>query len=67
MAEPHEAKEVELRKVRPLAPSFHQHIARRRLMGSVCRVGQRVIVYEVARTDPSGVVCVTDNTILHFV
>jgi hypothetical protein len=61
-----EAREVRLRKVRPMAPPFHRHIARARLLGGTCRVGQRVIVYEVTATDPEGEVRVTDRTVLVF-
>jgi hypothetical protein len=65
-AEPPEALEVVLRKLSPMAPPFHRHIARGRLVGGTCRVGDRVVVYEVARTAPAGEVRVTDKTVLRF-
>ena len=64
--DPPDAREVRLRKVRPLAPPFHRHIARSKLVGRTCRTGDRVVVYEVAATDPPGEVRVTETTVLHF-
>jgi hypothetical protein len=66
MAEPPEAREVTLKKLRPLAPPFHRHIARAKMLGRPCRVGDRIVVYEVVRTVPEGMVQVTDSTALHF-
>ncbi|HPD17428.1 MAG TPA: hypothetical protein PLE19_21020 [Planctomycetota bacterium] len=66
MSEPPEAQEVVLRKLRPLAPPFHRHIARSKLLGQTCRVGDRVVVYEVVATVPGGDVRVTPETILRF-
>ena len=61
-----EAKEVRLKNTRPLAPPFHRHLAKSRLMGRPCRVGDRVIVYEVVFTDPEGPVEVTPRSLLVF-
>jgi len=61
-----DARAVTLRKRRPLAPPFHRHIARSRLVGRTCKVGDHVVVYEVAATDPPGEVAVTAETVLHF-
>ncbi|EKD81114.1 MAG: hypothetical protein ACD_39C01970G0002 [uncultured bacterium] len=66
MAEIPEALVVVLRKFRSLAPPFHCHIARSRLLNTVCKVGERVVVYEVTATDPEGMVLVTDRTQLQF-
>ena len=66
MAEIPEARAVTLRKLRPLAPPFHRHIARAKLAGCPCRVGDRVVVYEVTATDPPGEVQVTARTVLQF-
>ncbi len=66
MAEPPEAQEVTLRKLRPLAPPFHRHIARSKLVGKTCKSGDRIVIYEVAATVPDGEVLVTRDTILHF-
>jgi hypothetical protein len=57
---------VVLRKLKPMAPPFHRHIARSKLMGTVCRVGDQVVVYEISRTDPAGAVSVTEQTVLRF-
>ncbi|MDW7710168.1 MAG: hypothetical protein SCH98_06805 [Deferrisomatales bacterium] len=66
MAELPEAFEVVLRRFRPAAPPFHRHIARARLLGRDCRVGDRVVVYEVCETRPDGPVVVTQATVLRF-
>jgi hypothetical protein len=66
MAEVPEAREVTLRRLKPLAPPFHQHIARAKLRGRTCRVGDRVVVYEIVATEPDGEVRVTDATRLIF-
>ena len=55
-----------LRKRRPVAPPFLRHIARCRLVGRTCKVGDRVVVYEVTATNPPGEVAVTAETVLHF-
>jgi len=65
-AEPPEAREVLLRKTNPLAPPFHRHIVRGRLVGQCCRVGDRLAAHEVVRTDPPGEVRVTERTLLSF-
>ncbi|MBM4033319.1 MAG: hypothetical protein FJ291_16270 [Planctomycetes bacterium] len=67
MAESPDAREVTLRNTRPLAPPFHRHIARGKLIGQECRVGDRVVVYEVTATVPEGSVRVTESTVLRFV
>jgi len=66
MAEIPEALEVVLRKLHPLAPPFHRHIASSKLVGSVCCCGDRIVVYEVAETVPSGRVYVSPKTVLRF-
>ncbi len=82
MPELPEAREVVLRKFRPLAPPFHRHIVlceaalrcegrvlRRKLIGARVRAGDRVVVYEVAATVPDGDVSLakkTEKTLLRF-
>ena len=66
MAEAAPAREVVLRLTKPLAPLFHRHIAKAKLMGRTCRTGDRVVVYEVSDTDPQGLVQVTEKTLLRF-
>jgi hypothetical protein len=66
MAEPPRAQEVLLRKLKPLAPPFHQHIARSRLLGQTVRSGDRIVVYEVAATQPPGPVLVVEETLIRF-
>ena len=67
MSEIPEARSVTLSKVRAFAPSFHEHIARSKLRGSICRPGDLVVVYEVVCTEPEGPVVVGDNTVIQFV
>lgn len=61
-----DAQEVTLRLMRPLAPPFHRHIARAKLVGRSCRAGETVIVYEISATVPGGEVRVTPGTVLKF-
>ncbi len=60
------AESVTLRNRKPLAPPFHRHIARSRLMDHICQVGDRVVVYDVVATRPQGPVRVTAATQLEF-
>jgi hypothetical protein len=66
MAEVPVAREITLRKFNPRAPLFHRHIVRSKLVGQVCRKGDRFVVYEVAATDPEGTVTVTQGTVFRF-
>ena len=66
MAEALPAQELVLRKLKPMAPPFHRHIARSKLLGTTCRVGDQVVIYEVAGTVPEGVVLVTEETVIRF-
>lgn len=66
MAEPPEAQEVTLRKLRPFAPPFHRHIARSKLVGKTCKPGDRIVIYEVAATVPDGEVLVTESTVFRL-
>ncbi len=66
MNEVPEAKEVTLRKLRPMAPPFHRHIVKSKLLGKPTKVGDRVVVYEVVDTLPNGLVMITEKTIIHF-
>jgi len=61
-----EAKYIRLTKRRPMAPPFHQHIARGKLLGRSCRIGDRVVVYEITATEPAGDVLITEETVIHF-
>ena len=61
-----EAESITLRNRKPLAPLFHRHIAKSRLMDKTCRVGQSVIIYDVIATEPAGEVRVTRKTRFQF-
>ena len=60
------AKEITLKKIKPLAPPFHQHIVKSKLLGTICQTGDQVVVYQVIHTIPNGQVSVTEETIIHF-
>lgn len=62
-----EAETVVLRKFKRLAPAFHEHIVRARIVGQEVEVGSRFMVFEVVETSPSGRVAVTPRTKLEFV
>ena len=62
-----EAELVVLKKAKALAPSFHTHIARSRIVGSSVQVGERYMVFDVVETRPSGRVRVTERTRVEFV
>ena len=66
MAEYPPAQEVTLKLLKPLAPPFHRHIARSKLLGKPCRRGDRVVVYEVVGTRPEGTVVVDERSRLRF-
>ena len=66
MSEFPEASELVLKKRNPMAPPFHQHIARSKLVGSVCKAGDHVVIYDIVSTDPDGTVMVTAETVLRF-
>lgn len=61
-----DALSVTLHNRKPLAPPFHRHIARAKLVDRTCRVGDRIVVYDVVATEPDGVVRVTRATHLRF-
>ncbi|MEN6343225.1 MAG: universal stress protein [Methanospirillum sp.] len=61
-----EAEVVVLRKRKLLAPGFHRHIARSRLLGTTVQEGDQVLVYDVTETVPDGPVRVTEQTRLDF-
>lgn len=66
-SDPEEAEAVVLRKRTRLAPGFHRHIARSRLLGTTVQKGDQVLVYDVVETVPDGCpVRVTERTRLDF-
>lgn len=62
-----EAEVVTLKKAKRLAPSFHEHIVRARIVGAEVQPGTRYMVFDIIATEPSGKVRVTDRTRLEFV
>ena len=61
-----EADSITLRNRKPLAPPFHRHIAKGKLMDKTCRPGDRVIIYDVVATEPDGEVRITRATRFQF-
>jgi hypothetical protein len=56
------AQSVTLRNRKPLAPPFHRHIAKSKMMNTDYEVGDRVIIYDIVATEPSGRVRVEQTT-----
>jgi hypothetical protein len=61
-----DAKLVTLRNCKSLAPPFHRHIAKAKLMDRNCQVGDRIVIYDVIATEPEGIVRVTSMTRFEF-
>ncbi len=57
---------ITLRNRKPLAPPFHRHIAKAKLMDRMCQIGDRVVIYDVVATEPEGIVRVTGATRIQF-
>ena len=66
MSNPVIAKEINLKKTKALAPPFHHHMSRRKLLNEKWQKGDKVIIYEIVNTVPEGQVFVTQDTIIHF-
>jgi hypothetical protein len=61
-----EAESITLRNRKPLAPPFHRHIAKSKLMDKTCRAGESIIIYDIVATEPDGQVRVTRATRFQF-
>jgi nucleotide-binding universal stress UspA family protein len=61
-----DAEMIVLKKIKRFAPDFHRHILKSRIIGQEIKNGDRIMVYEVEDTRPSGTVRVTDRTSLEF-
>ncbi len=66
MPEYRSAQEIALRKYKSFVPKFHQHIAAGKLRGQPCKVGDRVVGYDVVKTVPEGTVLVTEDTVIRY-
>jgi hypothetical protein len=62
-----QAERVVLRKVNRRAPGFISNLVRSRLVGRQVEVGQRIVAFQVAFTVPTGLVEVTDDTVIEFI
>jgi hypothetical protein len=61
-----EANSITLRNRKPLAPPFHRHIAKSKLVNKTCKVGDNVLIYDIVATEPDGQVRVTRATRFQF-
>jgi len=61
-----DARVVVLTRKKRFAPDFHRHILQGRIVGQTVRPGDRILIYEVRETIPSGAVRVTRSTHLEF-
>ncbi|MHC4166982.1 MAG: hypothetical protein ACYSWQ_08495 [Planctomycetota bacterium] len=61
-----EAESITLRNRKPLAPPFHRHIAKGKLMDKTCRAGDSIIIYDIVATEPDGEVRITRATRFQF-
>jgi hypothetical protein len=61
-----DADSITLRNCKPLAPPFHRHIVKGKLMDRTCQVGDRIVIYDVIATEPAGIVRVTRATRFQF-
>lgn len=66
MNAPPQAESITLQTRKPLAPPFHRHIAKGKLMDRTCQVGDRIVIYDIVATEPAGVVRVTRATQFQF-
>jgi nucleotide-binding universal stress UspA family protein len=62
-----EAELVVMKKAKRMAPGFHEHIVRSKIVGASLEKGQRFLVYDIVETSPDGKVKVTPRTKLEFV
>ena len=61
-----DAESVTLHNRKPLAPRFHRHIAKGKLMDRTCQAGDRILIYDIVATSPEGPVRVTRATRFEF-
>lgn len=57
-----EAESITLRNRKPLAPPFHRHIAKNKLMNQTCQTGETVLIYDIVGTCPDGIVHINQTT-----
>jgi len=66
MSDVRPAQSVTLRNRKPLAPPFHRHIAKSKLMNRTCQIGDAVLIYDIVATEPTGIVQVNQATLFLF-
>ncbi|HUY54599.1 MAG TPA: hypothetical protein VMV23_05525 [Candidatus Nanopelagicaceae bacterium] len=62
-----QATRVVLRRVNRRAPGFISNMVRSRLVGHQVEQGQKILVFQVAFTEPPGTVEVTPQTVIEFI
>ena len=60
------AESVTLKNRKPLAPPFHQHIAKSKMMDKIFQVGDKVLIYDIIETEPAGPVQISRATRFQF-
>ena len=61
-----EAEKIIFRKVKRLAPSFHQNILKSKILGEVLENGQKILVYKVKEIFPQSPALITEKTVIEF-
>ena len=61
-----EAERIIFRKVKRLAPSFHQNILKSKILGEVLEKDQKVLVYKVKEIFPHSPALITEKTVIEF-
>ena len=61
-----EAEKVIFRKVKRLAPSFHQNILKSKILEEVLEKGQQILVYKVKEIFPKSPALITEKTVIEF-
>ena len=61
-----EAEKIIFRKVKRLAPSFHQNILKSKILGEVLEKDQQILVYKVKEIFPQSPALITEKTVIEF-
>ncbi len=65
-SDPKEAEKIVFRKVKRLAPSFHQNILKSKILGEILENGQKILVYKVKEIFPQSPALITEKTVIEF-
>ena len=61
-----EAEKIVFRKVKRLAPNFHQNILKSKILGEILENGQKILVYKVKEIFPRSPALITEKTVIEF-